>query len=363
MKIAMLSDAAAIHTGRWVEFFRSRGHDVRVWSMEPALGALDVHPLPRAPLPGLLRYPLALPALSRALDAFGPDLIDAHYVPNYGLLGALTSRRPLSVTAWGSDLLVVGGRTPLHAARTRFVLGRADLVLADSGNLGAAARAFGADPAHVRVVPWGVDLTRFRMRGPREPGLLLSTRRHEPVYDLPTLVRGVQPVLERRPEAQLVIAGAGTLTPELERLAARVLPSGRYRFVGRLDAETLAEWLSRASIYLSASLSDSTSLSLLEAMASGAVPVVSDLEANREWVAEGEGAAFFAPGDAAGVTRAIDRVLDDSAFAERARARNRDVVEARADWDENMRVIEALFDCLVRGRPLPDLARVGEPTR
>lgn len=353
MKIATLSNAAVIHTWRWVERFRARGHDVRLWSLERGPSELGAHALPRAPLPGFLRYPLAARALRAALDDFAPDLIDAHFVPNYGLLGALTGRHPLSVTAWGSDLLVTGARTPFHARRTRFVLGRADLVLADSGNLGDAARAQGADPARLRVVPWGVDLARFHMDGAREPGLLLSTRMHEPVYDIPTLLAGVAPILARDPATRLVIAGEGSLRAEHERLARERLPAGRYRFTGRLTPEALVSELARAAIYLSASRSDSTSLSLLEAMASGAVPVVSDIDGNREWVGEGEGAFLFAPGDAAGVTRALERALADPARSEALRRRNRAVVEARGDWNANMEEIEALFEALARGGPLP----------
>src|SRR4030095_2465159 len=86
VRIATLSNAAVGHTRRWVEHFRSRGHEVGLWSLEPAPAALPCFALPRAPLPGWLRYPLALPALQNALAAFEPDLVDAHYVPNYGLL-------------------------------------------------------------------------------------------------------------------------------------------------------------------------------------------------------------------------------------------------------------------------------------
>jgi glycosyltransferase involved in cell wall biosynthesis len=355
VRIATLSNAAVIHTRRWVGWFRERGHEVRLWSLERGAQELGAEPLPSPPLPDFLRYPLAAGALRRALAAYAPDLVDAHFVPNYGLLGALAGRRPLAVAAWGSDLLISAGPDPLRRARARFVLQRADAVVADSENLAAAARRRGADASRVHAIPWGIDLARFRAGAAREPGLLLSTRMHEPIYDLPTLIRGVQPLMARRPELSLVIAGDGGARPALEALAARLLPAGRTRFVGRLAPEALAEWLGRATVYLSASHTDSTSLSLLEAMASGAVPVVSDLEGNREWVAEGEGARLFAPGDAAGVTAALARALDDPAWAAAARARNREVVERRGDVRVNMARIEALYAGLVAA------ARAGRP--
>jgi glycosyltransferase involved in cell wall biosynthesis len=343
VKIATLGNAAVVHTQRWVRWFRSRGHEVRLWSLERGPADLDVQPLPRLPLPGFVRYPLAALALRRSLRAYAPDVVDAHYVPNYGLLGALAAVSPLVVTAWGSDLLVAAPRDPLQRTRARFVLRRAAAVVADSQNLGAAARALGADPNRVHVVPWGVDLDRFASGAHREPGLLLSVRMHEPIYDLPTLLRGVAPVLSSRPYTRLAIAGDGRLRLELERMAARLLPAGSFQFLGKLEARDLIGLLQRAEIYLSASRSDSTSLSLLEAMACGAIPVVSDLEGNREWVSEADGARLFPCGDADGLTAAVMRALDDPRWCERARVRNRRVVEARGDMKANMTRIESLL--------------------
>jgi L-malate glycosyltransferase len=347
VRIATLANAAVGHTRRWVEHFRARGHDVRLWSLERGPAELGAEPLPVIPLPGLLRYPLAAPALAGALARFDPHLVDAHFVPNYGLLGALSRRHPLSVTAWGSDLLLAGRSGALQRARARFVLSHADLVLADAANLGAAARELGAPSDRVQVIPWGVDLSRFRVHEAREPGLLLGTRMHEPVYDLETLIAGVAPVMARRAHLHLVIAGDGSRRGALERLAARLLPAGRHRFVGLLEPPALAGWLARAEIYLSASRSDSTSLSLLEAMAAGALPVVSDIDGNREWVEEGDGARLFAPGDPEALGQALERALDDAAWSERARARNRRVVEERGDASRNLARIESLFVALV----------------
>lgn len=349
MRIACLSNAAVVHTARWVGYFRARGHEVRLFSLEPGPAGLEATALPRAPLPDALRYPLALPALRRGLAAFDPDLVDAHYVPNYGLLGALAGRRPLAVTAWGSDLLLVGRLHPLRRLRARWVLRRADLVLADAENLGRAARALGAFPERVRVVPWGVDLDRFAPAAAREPGLLVSARMHEPLYDLPTLILALAPLMRARVDTRLVVAGDGSRRRELEALAAARLPAGRYEFVGRLGPEALAALLARAELYLSASRSDSTSLSLLEAMAAGAVPVVSDLEGNREWVEDGVGARLFPVGDVPAAARAVEAALADRAWRERARAHNRAVVEERGSWRRNMARIESEFLRLAGG--------------
>jgi glycosyltransferase involved in cell wall biosynthesis len=347
VRIATLAHAGVVHTRRWVEHFRARGHEVRVWSLEAPAEGFASESLPCAPLPGFLRYPLAAPALRRALESFAPDLVDAHYVPNYGMMAALAGCRPLSVCAWGSDLLVAGGRDSLQRARTRYVFSRADLVLADAENLAAAARALGAPAGKVHMVPWGVDLAVFRPSATREAGLIVSTRMHEPVYDIETILRGMKPVLESRAHARLVVVGEGSLRPALESLAATLLPAGRWQFVGRVAPAALASLVARAEVYVSASRSDSTSLSLLEAMAAGAVPVVSDIAGNREWLVEGEGGWLFPCGDAEALASALARTLGDTAWAAAARGRNRAVVEERGDWRRNLARIEALFAGLV----------------
>lgn len=352
MRIATLANASVVHTQRWVEHFRARGHDVRVYSLESGPASLGAQPLPRAPLPGALRYPLAAGALRKALDAFAPDLVDAHYVPNYGLLAALTGRR-FSVAAWGSDLLRAASRDAFQRARARHVLSRAALVLCDAENLAAAARRAGAPAALVRAIPWGVDRERFRPAPAREPGLIASVRMHEPVYDLPTVIRGLAPVLAERPGTHVVFAGDGSLRARLEALAARALPAGRFRFTGRIAPGEMAALLARAEVCVSASLSDSTSQSLLEAMAAGSLPVVSDIEGNREWVGPGDGAQLFTPGDAAALGAGVRIALTDADWARRARARNADVVARRADWHANLARIEHCFECVATGRALP----------
>jgi L-malate glycosyltransferase len=169
------------------------------------------------------------------------------------------------------------------------------------------------------------------------------------VYDLSTLLEGVRPALERRTDARLVVAGDGSLRAALERIARTTLPAGRCEFVGRLDPAALAALLGRAEIYLSASRSDSTSVSLLEAMACGAVPVVSDIDGNREWVGEGDGARLFPAGDPEGLARALERALADPAWRDAARARNHRVIAERGDWSANLSRIEALFESLAAG--------------
>jgi glycosyltransferase involved in cell wall biosynthesis len=56
--------------------------------------------------------------------------------------------------------------------------------------------------------------------------------------------------------------------------------SSSVQVLGRIPHEKMPDLLGDADIYVSTSTTDGTSVSLLEAMASGAFPVVTDISAN-----------------------------------------------------------------------------------
>ncbi|MGH7724694.1 MAG: glycosyltransferase [Candidatus Eiseniibacteriota bacterium] len=356
MRIAVLGNAAVLHTRRWADALCAHGHEARVFSLEapppdaaPRVGGAPITVLPALPLPRAFRYPLARGATLRALHAFEPDLVEAHYVPNYGFLATLVGRHPLAIHAWGSDLLVSAPRSWLHARRARAALARADAVFADARVLAEAAVAYGARPERVHVVPWGADLARFPLRPFVQAPRVVSVRHLEPVYDVATLIEAVPSIAASVPEARFDVAGEGPDRPALEARAQALGVQGIVRFHGRVAHETLPELLGGAAVYVSTSLSDSTSISLLEAMASGAFPVVSDLPGNREWIVSGENGLLFARGDARALADRVTDALAGPSLREAARARNRKIVEERGDFAQAVTQVTDLYAALVRG--------------
>ncbi len=350
MRLLLLSDAPNIHTRRWCAYFAARGHDVHVASCERATDlAGTFHPLPSAPVPGALRYPLAAHALRGVIARVRPDVVNAHFVPNYGVMAALAGADPLAVTAWGSDILLNARRTPLHRARAQWALRRAALVISDAAVLTDAVMELGVPRARTLTMPLGVDTEMFapRAHDPAAPLLVASTRRLEHVYDVATVLSAVA-TLARARAFRVALAGDGSLRPLLQRSVEADALGARLTFHGMMDERAVAALLAEADVYVSASLSDSTSVSLLEAMSSGAFPVVSDIPANREWITDGETGLLFPCGDADNLARQLGRALDDARLRARAAERNRTLVRERASRDACMGAIERALLGLVR---------------
>lgn len=372
MRILLLAHAPSIHTQRWHRALAARGHDVRLLSVERAPGA---HP-PGEPIgwPGapaaVLRYAAARGAVRRALVEWRPDVTVAHFLPNYGFLAALAGASPFVLVAWGSDLLVNARRSPLHAARARWVLRRASLIHVDAENLAEAARDLGAPPERIWTRPWGVDAaglapaSPWRERFARAGRLrVLWTRMLEPIYDPATFLRALGRLRSGGAPFLATIAGDGPLRAGLEAQAAALGLADSVRFLGRVEESRLQDLYREHEIYVSMSLSDSTSQSLLEAMAAGLAAVASDIPGNEPWLlGRGAPAVAMTPG-APGRARIGDAGIlvprgDDAALADRLAALGADLgvedrvarglerVRGDADWGVTVAMLEAKLRAL-----------------
>jgi glycosyltransferase involved in cell wall biosynthesis len=351
MRLAFLADASLPHTVRWVNHFAGRGDDCVLISLESGTGFKCAFERlrDRPGLPRFLLYSLEIPHVESVLVAFRPDVVNAHFVPNYGWMAARAGAHPLVVTALGSDILTVPSRSFLHRWRTRYVLRQSDAVTSDAKMLSAAIERLGVDASRILTVPLGIEAARFVVLPERAtaPVVALSARRLEPLYDVATLVRAYARLAPtERAGMQLRIAGNGSQEQTLHAAAA---PLG-VTFAGWLDPPAMDRELMGAHIYVSTSLSDSTSVSLLEAMAAGCLPVVSDIPANREWLEPGATGLFFPPGDDAALATCLRRAATDGTLRAAAAVRNRATIRARATWETNMEEVAVLFQRLAAAR-------------
>ena len=270
-----------------------------------------------------------LPALIRWLRHVDAAWLHAHYLSSHGTLAWLARKAPgvraaLIGSAWGSDILVTPARSAVMRAATRSVLRACTLTTSDSSVMAARMRELGA--GEVMVFPFGLEaMPDVSVLAGKDDGLWFANRGLEPVYapdQVLTLFAAVAPA-----DARLVVANDGSLRGALQTQAATLGIVGRVEFVGRLDAAAQAGLYAAARWYVSLPASDSVSVSVLEAMAHGCLPLLSDLPANRELVRDGDNGLIVAAGTTAPSTDAF-RALH--ARADAVAAANRKWVAAHA---------------------------------
>ena len=300
MRIALIGDGDSPHLLKWARALASAGVELWVASSRGFLPgfdgivpvdrrlALDTRPRPAGGNLALLR---TLPRLGRWLKRVDADWLNPHYLTSHGTLAWLASRgwrlrAGIVGSAWGTDILVTPQRSFAYRWLTSRVLRACRLATSDSAHMTGRMQALGA--GEVMTFPFGLERLPPAPAEAKSPWLFFANRALEPLYRPERVLALFARVAAQRPEARLVVANTGSLLPALQaRAQALGLADGVIRFVGMVDQATQAAWYDRAQWYLSLPASDSVSVSVLEAMAHGCIPVLSDLPANRELVRHG----------------------------------------------------------------------------
>lgn len=354
MRILFLADAKTYHTQRWVNYFVGAGHQCFLITLDKGLPTQAQEFSIRATiLPNCLRYPLSSFRIKSMLKLMKPDLVNAHFVPSYGLIGALLKFHPLVVSTWGSDVLISPGKSWLHKKRARYVLDKADLVTADAEVAAGAVCGLGVGRDRVVVSPMGIERALLAGTPKKEKSqvlMIFSNRRLEPLYDVATLVKAIPSVVDKAGrEVRFVILGEGSQRSDLLNLAIKLNVEDCLEFKGTVSRETLLQFYRKSDIFVSTSRSDSTSVSLLEAMNFGLIPVVTDIPGNREWIQDGKNGFVFPASDSEALAHKILCAIDRSDLWQDVRRENERIVRKRAVWEDNMKMVEDAFGRLVSG--------------
>jgi len=255
----------------------------------------------------------ALPRLVRWLRGVDADWVNAHYVTSHGTLAWLARRcgvrARLAASAWGSDILVTPGRSALLRRLTGRVLRDADVCTSDSGYMARRMRELGA--RDVMTFPFGLDALPPEPAA-KAPRLFFANRGLEDIYDPMRVLSLFAGAAAAWPDARLVVANSGSLREALQARAGALGLARRIEFVGRLDAAAQSAFYARARWYVSVPRSDSVSVSVLEAMGHGCIPLLSDLPANRELVRDGGNGLVVADGVDAFDVAALERLAADA---------------------------------------------------
>jgi glycosyltransferase involved in cell wall biosynthesis len=110
--------------------------------------------------------------------------------------------------------------------------------------------------------------------------------------------------------------------------------------------------MTSAEVFVSVPASDGTSVALLQAMAAGAFPIVSDLESQREWIDDGQNGLRVPLGAPVALADGIMHALGNPDLRRRAADANRAIVAERGTNETQMAKMEQLYLRLARRPPL-----------
>lgn len=242
-----------------------------------------------------------------------PDVVEAHIAYPTGLIAwplARISRARLVLYYHGADLLQVGRRSGTHGRIARFVLRRADLLVANSAfTRSLLLNEYGADGRRVVVWSPGIDTDLFHERPAlaRDPRRVLFVGRLDEQKGVAVLLDAMRQL--SYDGVRLRIVGAG---PEQDSLEEKAVRFGlEAEFVGPLPPSEVAREMAEAGVLVvPSSHGESLGLVAIEGMAAGAIVVASATGGLVETIDDGVTGWLATPADSASLSRAVRAALE-----------------------------------------------------
>ncbi|MEI8381230.1 MAG: GT4 family glycosyltransferase PelF [Planctomycetota bacterium] len=155
--------------------------------------------------------------------------------------------------------------------------------------------ADGVKPRKVIRIWNGIDIDDFQFTGPITTPVAISVARLSAEKDFPSLLQAMAIAVREVPDLKLKLVGDGPERPRLEQLTDELGLRAHVEFLG--ERKDVPELLSQAGFFVTASLTEGISLTLLEAMAVGLPVVATSVGGNSEIVDAPQTGRLVPPAD------------------------------------------------------------------
>jgi glycosyltransferase involved in cell wall biosynthesis len=344
MKICYIANSASSHTVKWVNYFLSLGNEVYVISHS------------RNEIPGATVYYIDYRIknffikqrkVHSLIKQINPDILHAQQANTCGLYAVTMKGYKAIVSAWGSDVLVSPEKSFIMKLIVKHVLKKALFITSDSYYMTEKIIQLGGKKEIIYTFPMGVEdsLLKYIHKYDVNKPLVrfISNRRLEKMYNVDIIIKGFALALEENNNIELAIAADGLEMNNLIELSKSLNIQHKVSFTGLYNAEKIGDMLKNSDVFVSIPESDSTSVSLLESMCCGLFSIVSDLQANREWIEDGNNGLIVDNINEFSVRDSILWCVGNKQHMKNKSEYNTDLIIKRALWKNNAKIIEDIY--------------------
>lgn len=327
MRVCLLATADNPHFLRWARYLIAQGHELLCLCDRPGRAGFSVSPPCRVehPQPNFVEAVVCFKiwrhrlgwhyfrtrSFRKAVRAFRPDVVHGMEALAYGYALSRCKGFPRVLTPWGNDIFFEPERSPLARFLVGHALSHVEAITTNMPNLAEfLVPRFGVAPERVRAFSWGVDRGIFHpgheaearrlreaWRIPEDAIVFLSPRHVEQYWGAVEIAEAIPRVLAKQPRAFFILLrgrGDRALEDSLRRGLEEANAAHRVHWVGEyLTPEQMAAALNLAFAFISIPRTDMLSISVLEGMGCGCLPVAADLLAYRTRLVHGENAILI----------------------------------------------------------------------
>jgi len=310
-------------------------------------------------------YPLRIWNIRKAVKEIDPDILHAHYTSHFGVYGALTGFHPFIVSVCGSDVLRDPKESRIRRYGVSYALKKADCITTTAEFMkGYLVKTFGLSQDKILRVPWGIDLEVFHQGYEKEVRTLkralgikagvpvmLSNRHMAPQYEIESIIDAIPHVLKSHPDAIFIFirgSGSSEFESKMRAKAEKLEVANNTRFISKFTTpKEMAIYSNMADVFLSIPKTDQFGSSVMDGMACGCIPIVSDIKVYHQYLRDGVNALFVNPENPREIAEKITYSIEHSKIKDGFYAINRKIIEEKEDSNKNAEKMEELYKNLL----------------
>jgi len=259
--------------------------------------------------------------------------------------------------SWGLEVLELHNMNLLRRILAKYAATRAKKIIVDAECLKKTWLQVGIPENKLEVIPFGVDTNLFNPKAHRKDIrrkldikendiVIISTRPFFNHYNVDCLIKATPRIIKKHSNVKLIIKGKGPLENKLRELAHDLGVDQHIRFTGTVPYEEMPHYLAASDIYVSTSFVDSTSVSLLEAMACALPPVTALIPGNQEWIKNQINGLLYPPKDHEALAEKITQLIEHEDLRKHFGERSHQIIMEKATWKECVSKMEAIYQSL-----------------
>ena len=290
-----------------------------------------------------------------------PDVVHVHSIL-YAMISAFSEFHPKIITVWGYHHILKSWRVKRWLERKS--IRSADIITVNSPSLAERiSEVYGVPPEKIVFLFWGVDLSVFR-RGYKDKvewlrrtldlewaeTIFISPRAATPHYNVDVIVKAFAN-LSKCDKAALIIlrgTGKGEYIDKIAKLARKLEVHHRVRIIDRfLSEEEMAAMFNLCDAFVSIPNTDQIAFTVVEGMACGSIPIISDLPDYNGIIDHGIGGFRVKPRDVNSLASIMELIAKDKSLREIIASRNIELVKKFADRKQNLKRMYKLYESLI----------------
>ena len=172
---------------------------------------------------------------------------------------------------------------------------------------------------------------------------IISARRLDPIYSLETLIKAAKHVIKHYPNAEFNIIDEGSEFKYLKSLTKKLGLIKHIKFRGKISHDELVQYMKTAHLYISTALSDGLAVSTLEGIASGSIPILTDIPANRALFNDGLIGELFPCKNHIQLSEKLVNLIDESDQLYKISVQNIAFIKSRFTKNNVLNMMESIY--------------------